>query len=141
MSSATANDNVCTDGAITPDDWLVNAATLLSATPAPISTASAEHINSAEATTAPAVAIEPAITGVAEPQMSLAHFDNTMIAMTARLAEIERLLVATHMNSVPFTDDPIPFREHITDTRTYRTRVFNAPPRSRSVITRRYRSF
>jgi hypothetical protein len=139
MSSAAANDNVCTDGAITPDDWLVNAATLLSATPT--STASAEQINSAEATTAPAVAIEPAITGVAEPQMSLAHFDNTMIAVTARLAEIERLLVANHMNSVPFTDDPIPFREHITDTRTYRTRVFNAPPRSRSVITRRYRSF
>jgi hypothetical protein len=144
MSPSASNDHVCTDG-VTPD-WLVEATTQLSVAPVILNTEDDVHqTKSIDTTTTPAEPVQP-VQQVSVPQpveqvLSLVHFDNTMIAINKRLAEIERLLVANHMNSVPFPDDPVPIRDRFTESRAYRTLVFNAPPRSRSVISRRYRSF
>ena len=75
-------------------------------------------------------AIDPAIDRSCTEPVSLSHFDCSVLVVSAQLAEIERLLLVHHMNSVPFPDDPLSSCDG--DNKAYHSRVFSAPPRSRS---------
>ena len=74
-------------------------------------------------------AIGPAIDRSCTKPVSLSHCDCSVLVVSVRLAEIERLLVLHHMKSVPFPDDQFSSRDG--DTKAYSTCVFNASLRSR----------